>query len=321
MKRREFVGLAAAAVVAPAFAPGVARAATPNLSGLKTRRVGKVEIVYKSPHSKPNGLQATPQGLWVQDQGAENWVSLVTWADGKVIREFKPDIQAASGVTVDASNVMWLSSTYSCTTVACSPVDGKTIAKYWTPGAGRIYQKAGDPPASRTTLSPAYPEPAAPPSANSAARGGGAGRGAAAGNSGPGWTGTAGLSYGQLPLDAKNGLGGTGAHGIEHRGGLLYFAVPPARTLYVMEPKTWVVQAAWPVAANRPHGVGWEGDSLWVADSNLRAFFRHDLKTGEMVEKIQLSEKDPIIHGATVHDGYMWYCDDVGYVCNFKLNS
>jgi hypothetical protein len=40
-----------------------------------------------------------------------------------------------------------------------------------------------------------------------------------------------------------------------------------------------------------------------------------------MVEKIQLTEKDPIIHGATVHDGYMWYCDDVGYVCNFKLNS
>ena len=316
MKRREFVGLAAAAIVAPAFAPEVARAATPNLAGLKTRKAGKVDIVYKSPHAKPNGLQATPQGLWVQDQGAENFVSLVNWGDGKVIREFKPDIQAASGVTVDDNGVMWLSSTYSCTTVACSQADGKAIAKYWTPGAGRIYQKAGDPPPSVTTLSPAYPAPAPAPS--TAARGAAAGRGA---NSGPGWTGTAGLSYGQLPLDTKNGLGGTGAHGIEHRGGLLYFAVPPARTLYVMDPKTWVVQAAWPVAANRPHGVGWEGDSLWVADSNLRAFFRHDIKSGEMVEKIQLGEKDPIIHGATVHDGYMWYCDDVGYVCHFKLNS
>ena len=146
MKRREFVGLAAAAIVAPAFAPEVARAATPDLAGLKTRKVGKVDIVYKSPHAKPNGLQAAPQGLWVQDQGAENLVSLVNWADGKVIREFKPDIQAASGVTVDDSGVMWLSSTYSCTTVACSQADGTTIAKYWTPGAGRIYQKAGDPP-------------------------------------------------------------------------------------------------------------------------------------------------------------------------------
>ena len=41
--------------------------------------------------------------------------------------------------------------------------------------------------------------------------------------------------------------------------------------------------------------------------------------TGKIVEKIQLTEKDPLIHGVTIHDGYMWYCDDVGYICNFKL--
>ena len=317
MKRREFVGLASAAVVAPAFAPGIARAAAappPEVGGLKLRKVGKVEIVYKSPHAKPNGLQATREGLWVQDQGPENWVSLVTWADGKVIREFRPDIQAASGVTVDANNVMWLSSTYNCMHVACSAQDGKTIAKYWTPGAGRIYQMAGDPPAARTTLKPAYPEgehgaaPAAP-----------AASGATSANSGPGWTGAAGLTYGQLPLDTKNGLGGTGAHGIEYRDGRLYFAVPPSRTLYVMDPKAWVVQAAWPLPGNRPHGVGWDGDTLWVSDSNLRAFFRHEVKTGRMVEKIQLSEADPLIHGATIHDGHIWYCDDVGWIARLKL--
>jgi hypothetical protein len=241
-------------------------------------------------------------------------VSLVAWSDGKLIREFRPDIQAASGVTVDDKNVMWLSSTYSCMHVACSAQDGKTIAKYWTPGAGRIYQMAGDPPATRTTLKPAYPEGengAAPPPA---ARSGGA-----QANSGPGWTGAAGLSYGQLPLDAKNGLGGTGAHGIEYRNGLLYFAVPPARMLYVMDPRTWVVQDAWPLPGNRPHGVGWDGDTLWVSDSNLRAFFRHDVKTGKMIERIQLTDTDPIVHGATVHDGYMWYCDDVGWIARFRL--
>ena len=84
-------------------------------------------------------------------------------------------------------------------------------------------------------------------------------------------------------------------------------------------PKTWEVQAAWPVAANRPHGVGWEADTLWVSDSNLCAFFRHDIKTGKMIEKIQLAETDPIIHGATVHDGHMWFCDDVGWVARLKL--
>jgi hypothetical protein len=51
----------------------------------------------------------------------------------------------------------------------------------------------------------------------------------------------------------------------------------------------------------------------------MRAFFRFDYKTGKIVEKIQLTEKDPLIHGVTIHDGYMWYCDDVGYICNFKL--
>ena len=86
-----------------------------------------------------------------------------------------------------------------------------------------------------------------------------------------------------------------------------------------MDPKTWLVQATWPTAGNRVHGIGWEGDTLWAADSNLRAFFRHDIKTGKMIEKIQLTDGDPIIHGATVRDGYMWFCDDVGWIANFKL--
>ena len=197
-----------------AFAPGVAIASHADVAGLKIRKVGKVEIAYKSPHAKPNGLQATREGLWVQDQGPENWVSLVNWADGKVIREFKPDIQAASGVTVDDNNVMWLSSTYSCMHVACSPQDGKTIAKYWTPGAGRIYQMAGDPPASRTTLKPAYPEDegaAAPTAARGgAARGTAAAAPAAGGNAGPGWTGAAGLCTDRFRSMRRTDLAGPG---------------------------------------------------------------------------------------------------------------
>ncbi len=314
MKRREFLTATAAAALAPAILPVATQTVTKaELDSLKLRKITKVNIAYKSPHAHPNGLQATPRGLWVQDQSPDNWITLVNYADGKPLHEIQPDIRAASGVTVDENNVMWVSSTYNCMHVACNPETGKTIAKYWTPGAGRIYAKAGDPPQSRSPLQPAYP---APPPANPPAAAPARGR-----NAGPGWSGDASLAYGQLPLGEQNGLGGTGAHGIESRGGRLYFAVPPARTLYVMDPKTWVVQDSWPLAANRPHGVGWDpgGDSLWVADSNLLAFFRHDVKTGKMVEKIQLTEKDPIIHGATVHDGYMWYCDDVGYICNFKL--
>ena len=46
MKRREFFGIAAAL-------PTVAMA---DLSGVKSRQVSKWEIIYKSPHAKPNDL-------------------------------------------------------------------------------------------------------------------------------------------------------------------------------------------------------------------------------------------------------------------------
>ena len=91
IRRREFFGLAAAVPAA---------AASINIAGIKSRGTKKVEIVYKSPHTKPNGLQATREGLWILDQGNTNFVSLVNFADGKVIREFQPDINGASGVTV-----------------------------------------------------------------------------------------------------------------------------------------------------------------------------------------------------------------------------
>src|SRR5262245_1433143 len=130
MKRREFFGLAAA----------LPAAALASQSGVKSRQVSKWEIIYKSPHAKPNDLDMGSEGLWILDQGPENWVSLVNVADGKVVREFKTDVNAASGVTVDENGVMWISSTHNSLMVGCSPKDGKTIAKYCTPGGVCIAQ-------------------------------------------------------------------------------------------------------------------------------------------------------------------------------------
>jgi streptogramin lyase len=298
MKRRTFFGVAAAAV--PAFA-----APPIDVKSIKSR-AKKVDIAYKSPHTAPNGLQATKDGLWVVDQvitDGLNYVSLVNFADGKVIREFQvPGLSAPSGMTVDADDAVWINSTHSGLIFKCNSQDGKILAKYSSPGAGTIYKLKGDPPAARTPLPPAYP-PTRPANAGNQAKGG----------RGPG------LPPGQVALTATAGPAGEGGQGMEVRDGLLYIAILPTRRLYVLDPKTWEVQAMWPLAGNRAHGVGWEDDTLWVADTNWRAFFRHDRKTGEIVEKIQLTEKDPLIHGVTVHDGYMWYCDDVGYICNFKL--
>jgi sugar lactone lactonase YvrE len=290
MKRREFLGITAA----------VPAAALANQSGVKSRQVSKWEIVYKSPHAKPNDLDIGREGMWILDQGKENWVSLVNVSDGKVIREFKTDINAASGVTVDENGVMWISSTHNSLIVSCSPQDGKTIAKYWTPGAGRIYQKKGDAPARTSKLKPAYPAE----SSKATAAGGTKKE----------------LPYGQLPLETQDGNGGTGAHGIVAKDGLLYFVVPPARFLVVMDPKTWIVQRTWPVPGNRTHGLTWDEnrETLWNADSNLNAFFRFDLN-GKILERIQLTDDSPVIHGATLHQGHMICCDDVGWIWRFKM--
>ena len=112
---------------------------------------------------------------------------------------------------------------------------------------------------------------------------------------------------------------GTGAHGQEWRDGKLWIVVPPSRMVYRMNVDTWIVENQWPVVGNRPHGIAWEGRYLWVTDSNLNAFHKHDPETGAVIEKIQLADNDPLPHGMTIWDGYMWYCDDVGIVCRFKI--
>ena len=72
-------------------------------------------------------------------------------------------------MTVDEHGVMWISSTHNSLMVSCSPKDGKTIAKYWTPGAGRIYQKRAMP-----SLGAASSSRPIPPELESAAGGGSA---------------------------------------------------------------------------------------------------------------------------------------------------
>jgi hypothetical protein len=157
MRRREFLGMAA---VAPAMA-----AAPIDVKSIKSRGTKKVEIAYKSPHTTPNGLQATREGLWVVDDrttDGANYVSLVNFADGKVIREFRvAGLSAPSGMTVDAAETLWINSTHSGLIFNCNSQDGTILAKYQSPGTGTIYRLKGDPPAARSPLTPAYP-PAAP---------------------------------------------------------------------------------------------------------------------------------------------------------------
>ncbi|MBM3787931.1 MAG: hypothetical protein FJW30_26585, partial [Acidobacteria bacterium] len=264
MQRRIFLGTALSLAAAP------------------DRKIGKVETLFKTPGPHPNGLQATKEGLWIIDQ-QNNKVYLVSYSDGKVLKELQTEADRASGITFDGE-ALWLASTYSRELIRTDINTGKALAKYFTPGAGVIYKMAGDPPQRRSALSkpaadhaPAPAKPAALPPSTAA---------------------------------------GTGAHGLEWRNNKLYVAVPPSRTLYRLDPKTWTVEMKFPTTGNRPHGVGWEGKYLWCADSNYYGFFKHDPDTGAVIEKIMLRpDVDPQPHGATIWNGEMWYCDDVGVVC------
>jgi hypothetical protein len=60
MNRRALLGFGAAVPVAVFVPPS---------TDVPVRKTGKVEIAFKAPGPRPNGLQATRDGLWIIDQG------------------------------------------------------------------------------------------------------------------------------------------------------------------------------------------------------------------------------------------------------------
>jgi streptogramin lyase len=234
----------------------------------------KVETVFRSPGPKPNGLQATADGLWILDQG-DNRAYLVDDKDGKVLRSLETDSKAGSGITFDGEAI-WLASTYSCEIIRADARTGRTLAKYETPGAGVVRWTGG----RRSPLLEKLPPDAKPPAPPSRA---------------------------------------TGAHGLEWKDGKLWIAVPPAQTIYRVNPNGFSVEHQFPTKGDRPHGLGWENGHLWCIDSNLNAMHRYDPATGRVSRTVQLGENDPLPHGMTIWRGTVWYCDDVGVVCRFPL--
>lgn len=303
MDRRRFVGALAAGAAAAAYAGG-AEAGRPDLSRLRTRRITDIEVLYRTPHGKPNGLDLTSEGMWIIDQGPDNWISLINPDTGALIREFQPNnVRSASGICVDDSDqTFWIGSTYNRMIVHTNGADGATIAAFQTPGAGLIYRVRGDVQGHRTPLEPAYPEAPRPPSA-------------LPGN-------VARVPNGQVALDRIDAPPGTGAHCILQKGDMLYIAVPPARSVFVVSKTDWVVEDYYSSAGNRPHDMSWTDTrktAFWASDSNLNAFFLQDAATGRITQRLQLPDNSPVIHGAKLYNGYMYCCDDVGWMFRFRM--
>lgn len=292
VSRRAFLRLAGTAPVlaAPrggAFADAAALQERPSVP---VRRTGKVEIAFKSPTARPNGLQATPEGLWIIDQGAGSRASLVRYSDGQVLKSFDTDTVRPSGITFDGE-ALWIGSTFSYENVRCDATTGAVLERRPTPGC-TTYAMAGDPPVRR---SPLAPPPAAP-----AVRAAAITPPAARLTQGP---------HGRFQ----------GAHGQEWRDGKLWTTSTSARSIYRIDPTSWVVEQRLSVPGPRPHGLAWEGRYLWHGDGDLNAFFKYDLDSSQIVEKIQLADTDPLAHGLTIWNGTLWYCDDVGVVCRMSL--
>ena len=203
--------------------------------------------------------------------------------------------------------MMWIGSTHNSLIVRVDPSDGKTLAKYFTPGSGHKYAKRGDPPNRVSKLPIAHPERKSSNMPDESDKF---------------------IGPGRVPLDTEayyNGI--TGALGMVAKGDLLIYACTTIHSLTVLNKKTWEVQATWPTPGNRPHGTTWADPNkeyLWNADSNLNAFYRFNATTSQFVEKVSLQD-DPhtVIHGAKLvlegpGAGYMYHCDNTGWICRTK---
>lgn len=297
ISRRGIFGVTAALGTAMAL-PRSASAASESGECYPTRTTGAVEVLYKSPHYGANGMWISDEGLWIIHQIDENYASLVELGTGRLIREIQCEgVFRSSGICIDEEGVMWIGSTYNRLIVACDPSTGRALAKYSTPGAGQIYPVKDDVEGSRTPLEPAYPPP--PPS-------------------GPGGR----TGAGRQELSVSEGPVGTGAHCPLPKGDLLYVDVPPARRIFAIHKDSWEVAHFFPTAGNRPHDMTWANAAkshLWCSDSNMNAFFLHDAESGRIIERVNLPDGSPIIHGAKLHDGFMYMCDDVGWVSRVKM--
>lgn len=120
----------------------------------------------------------------------------------------------------------------------------------------------------------------------------------------------------------------TGAHGLEWKYGQLWVAVPPAATIYVVDPEDGQVVRSFPAPGVRPHGIGWDADgSLWCTESIYRSFFKMDPKTGAILKQVMLPptapEVDGIVivpHGMSIREGRFWFsCAETAEVYSLPI--
>ena len=211
-------------------------------------QIAEVEKRFLSPGPQPNGLQATPDGLWIIDQ-VDLKVYKVDYESGDVLFEAQTDTEHSSGIAL-GDGALWVSSTFELQIAKLNIETGETIARYDSPGSG-ITAWAPDQVNGRTT----------------------------------------------------------GAHGLEWRDGKLYIASPPSQMVHVVNVDPWVEEHQFRTPGLRNHGLAWSEDGrLWVADTSSGTVSLLDPADGRIWKVIRVEAPDEV-HGLTIHEGVLWYCD------------
>ena len=134
INRRVFLSSLAVAPFAPAAA---------------TREL-KVELLWRSPDGHPNGLESTPEGLWVGEQTTDR-AYLLDWKTGKVLKKVDTDSSNTSGIAY-GGGYLWMSANgpavgrgpkptdaKSGEIIKVDPATGKTVARYPNPDGGGLH--------------------------------------------------------------------------------------------------------------------------------------------------------------------------------------
>lgn len=103
----------------------------------------------------------------------------------------------------------------------------------------------------------------------------------------------------------------SGAHGLEWIDGKLWVTVPPSATTYQLDPEDGTILRQFPAPGKRPHGLAWDGETLWVAETTDRTITGYDLE-GNVRRVLALGDgpaEGPDPHGMTYYQGQLWYCD------------
>lgn len=211
-------------------------------------KIARVEERFKSPGPQPNGLHAAADGLWYIDQ-VDLKLYRLDWQTGATLFEAPTDTEHSSGITMDDEGSIWIASTFELKIAKLDPATGQTIAKYDSPGSGKVTW--ADQQTARVT----------------------------------------------------------GAHGLEWKDGKLYIAVPPSQLVHVIDVQSWTEVHAFRAPGLRVHGLAWAPDgTLWVADTSAGTVSRMDVETGMIWEVVRV-EAPTEVHGLTIRDGVLWYCD------------